>query len=227
MFELKLKTDIKHFEAELNRFAKRYIAEQCEPGLLNIQIDETHAMIHNEDDREWRIELERQNKRKAWLTDCEDLFFRVSDIGGEHSLLFEVFPFEEEVRPFIKAFIKRCKELWSAVPVQMIVTSSTELPTIPMQSPDVLHAALTGGQAATTQTKLHDVLKNESTASLNIPISLKGIVPHPLKNRREKVRRLKMEGTSRKEIAQAIKESEDVVKKDLEWLRRNKYLPKS
>lgn len=52
------------------------------------------------------------------------------------------------------------------------------------------------------------------------------IPPHPLKERREKVRRFKLEGLSRKEIAKELRETEDVVKKDLEWLRANKLLAK-
>jgi hypothetical protein len=56
--------------------------------------------------------------------------------------------------------------------------------------------------------------------------TLPAILAHPLKDRRERVRELKLKGTSQKEIAKDIKESEDVVKKDLEWLRRGNYLPK-
>lgn len=53
------------------------------------------------------------------------------------------------------------------------------------------------------------------------------IMPHPLKLRREMVKRLKLEGRSRKEIAQEVQESQDVVKKDLEWLRAKGFLPKN
>jgi hypothetical protein len=55
---------------------------------------------------------------------------------------------------------------------------------------------------------------------------LSAIPPHPLKSRREEVRRLKLEGASRTDIARAVEESVDIVKKDLAWLRKGGYLPK-
>jgi len=52
------------------------------------------------------------------------------------------------------------------------------------------------------------------------------IPPYPLKERRENVRRLYIGGTARKDIAKQLQTSEDVIKKDLEWLRkRNLLLP--
>lgn len=58
------------------------------------------------------------------------------------------------------------------------------------------------------------------------PVSnLPAIPPHPLKSRREEVRRLKLEGASRNQIARAVEESVDIVKKDLAWLRKGGYLP--
>jgi DNA invertase Pin-like site-specific DNA recombinase len=56
--------------------------------------------------------------------------------------------------------------------------------------------------------------------------NLPAIPPHPLKSRREEVRRLKLEGASRTDIARAVEESVDTVKKDLIWLRKGGYLPK-
>jgi hypothetical protein len=56
--------------------------------------------------------------------------------------------------------------------------------------------------------------------------NLPAIPPHPLKSRREEVRRLKLEGASRTDIARAVEESVDTIKKDLAWLRKGGYLPK-
>ena len=56
--------------------------------------------------------------------------------------------------------------------------------------------------------------------------TLPPIPPHPLKSRREEVRRLKLEGASREDIARAVEESVDTVKRDLTWLRKGGYLPK-
>jgi hypothetical protein len=44
--------------------------------------------------------------------------------------------------------------------------------------------------------------------------------------RRKKVRKMKLDKFSRQEIANAVKESVEVVKKDLEWLRANDLLPR-
>ena len=64
-------------------------------------------------------------------------------------------------------------------------------------------------------------------AAVDGPASnLPAIPPHPLKSRREEVRRLKLEGASRTQIARAVEESVDTVKKDLTWLRKGGYLPK-
>jgi len=50
--------------------------------------------------------------------------------------------------------------------------------------------------------------------------------PHSLRERRERVRELYLAGKSRKEIAQAIRDSVDTVKNDLDWLREYGYLPR-
>jgi hypothetical protein len=52
----------------------------------------------------------------------------------------------------------------------------------------------------------------------------RAIHAHPLKERREKVRELKLLGRSRKDIATGIGESQDTVKNDLNWLRDNGYI---
>lgn len=57
------------------------------------------------------------------------------------------------------------------------------------------------------------------------PNKLPEIPAHPLKERRESVRALKLQGMARKDIAKKIKEPEDTVKKDLEWLRVRHLLP--
>ena len=51
------------------------------------------------------------------------------------------------------------------------------------------------------------------------------IPAHYLKERREKVRKLKLDGGyTRKQIAAAVEESEHVVKKDLKWLKDNELM---
>jgi len=50
------------------------------------------------------------------------------------------------------------------------------------------------------------------------------IHPHPLRDRRARVRELRLQGKTVKEIAMEIDENEDIVKADLRWLRQKGYL---
>jgi DNA-binding NarL/FixJ family response regulator len=61
----------------------------------------------------------------------------------------------------------------------------------------------------------------ESAWDLELP----PIPAHKLRDRRVKVRHFYREGLSRKQIASKAVETEDVVKKDLAWLRKSGYLP--
>ena len=54
--------------------------------------------------------------------------------------------------------------------------------------------------------------------------SSREIHPHPLRDRRARVRELRLQGKTVKEIAMEIDETEDIVKADLRWLRQKGYL---
>ena len=67
------------------------------------------------------------------------------------------------------------------------------------------------------------VLERMTSAQGGTP-SDREIHPHPLRNRRERVRELRLKGETVKEIAMEIGETEDRVKADLRWLRQKGYL---
>jgi hypothetical protein len=140
MFELKMKTDVTHFEAELRHFAKTYLAEQIERGLLGIDIgewqqgfwdtratNETHTPVERNEGRGWSITLRRQSEQKEWI-DVPDIPFNlwVSQIGGEYPLLLKISPFEKNVGRFVKAYMARCKELWDAIPLRTTLNQAEE-----------------------------------------------------------------------------------------------------
>jgi len=77
--------------------------------------------------------------------------------------------------------------------------------------------------------RLGDVLADldEQIKKLGWTTSAQGdapIHPHPLRDRRERVRELRLQGKTVKEIAMEIDETEDIVKADLRWLRQKGYL---
>jgi len=77
--------------------------------------------------------------------------------------------------------------------------------------------------------RLGDVLADldEQIKKLGWTTSAQGdapIHPHPLRDRRERVRELRLQGKTVKEIAKEIGETEDIVKADLRWLRQKGYL---
>ena len=66
-------------------------------------------------------------------------------------------------------------------------------------------------------------LERMTSAQVNTP-SDREIHPHPLRDRRARVRELRLQGKTVKEIAMEIDETEDIVKADLRWLRQKGYL---
>ena len=77
--------------------------------------------------------------------------------------------------------------------------------------------------------RLGDVLADldEQIKKLGWTTSAQGdapIHPHPLRDRRARVRELRLQGKTVKEIAMEIDETEDIVKADLRWLRQKGYL---
>jgi len=66
-------------------------------------------------------------------------------------------------------------------------------------------------------------LERMTSAQVNT-LSGSVIPPHPLRERREKVLRLKREGKSVKEIAKETGETEHVIKADLRWLRQKGHM---
>jgi len=72
---------------------------------------------------------------------------------------------------------------------------------------------------------LPPIVQSEPTIAVQDAI-LPEIPPHPLKERREKVRALKLAGKSIKEIGRAIEDTNgSIAKKDLEWLRKKRLMP--
>lgn len=120
---LKVDTDITAFENELKRFAAQYVQYRREADLLDIQVfeplwpdrqarDTGSQPVERGEGRTWMINLRRQDKSEIGSADAPDVHIAVSRIGGEYPLLVEFGPCAEDARPFLVAFVDKCKRLW-------------------------------------------------------------------------------------------------------------------
>jgi formylglycine-generating enzyme required for sulfatase activity len=139
--EWKLKvSDVVVFERELQNFARNY----RENGLIAIDIgvwskslfdsryiDETGYPIEPDAGRSWGVKFIWQSKINEWQQVSDmGVQFTVAVIGGDFPLLLKIGAVMDTARPFVLAFVERCKTLWNATSI-VIPTPGVMVKTAP------------------------------------------------------------------------------------------------
>lgn len=104
---------------EINQLVDAFDGKIEPPQHLGARFtDETGQRIKPTEGRSWSLTFRRQSKEKEWLSvSTNEARFTISIAGGDYPMLFRIDSVMDTARPFVKAWIERCKELWAAMPL--------------------------------------------------------------------------------------------------------------